>query len=79
MMNGFIRTVSQKNFGFIRTESGADYFFHKDDFNGFWNDLLNDFEDAEKHKEKIYVTFEPGKGEKGPRASEVTRTDHPNQ
>lgn len=74
-MKGFVRTVSTKNFGFIRTESGVDYFFHKDDFNGFWDDLLNDFTES---KGKIEVEFEPGEGAKGPRAAQVTRADHPN-
>lgn len=78
-MKGHIRSISDRNFGFIKTEQGENYFFHRDDFSGHWGDLLDDFQAARIHKEKIEVTFEPNKGPKGLRASTISRLDFPNQ
>lgn len=65
-----------KNFGFIEL-NGTHYFFHRQDFNGHWDDLLQDI--AYDEKTRIYVSFEEAQSEKGPRATNVTRLDHPNQ
>ena len=36
-MTGTIkRIVKEKGFGFIAPEKGGEYFFHRTDFNGFW-------------------------------------------
>lgn len=51
-----------------------EYFFHRDDFSGHWNDLCEDF-----FKGPIEVTFEPDLTDKGLRARNVSRTDYPNQ
>jgi cold shock CspA family protein len=65
------RLVETKGFGFITGEDKQDYFFHRSDFSGFWEDLETDLH----NKRVIKVTFNPGKTEKGPRASNVVRID----
>jgi cold shock CspA family protein len=78
-MNGVIkRLVANRQFGFIRNNmTGTEYFFHKDDFNGHWNDLVND---ADEKSVEIPVNFDPIKDSpKGPRAANVRRLDYPNQ
>lgn len=75
-MNGTVKSViTKKAFGFIAGEDGKEYFFHKDDFNGHWNDLEEDL----ANKNKIVVKFDPEPGAKGPRAGNVSRVDWPNQ
>ncbi len=64
------KIVSEKKYGFITTAQ-MDYFFHKDDFDGHWNDLDKDF----SRGKVIEVEFEPVRSEKGLRASEVRRLD----
>ena len=72
MTGKVIRMDSKKAFGFIRADSdGSDYFFHKDDLFGFWEDMVDDF----KTNELILVEFKPGKTAKGLRASDVKRMD----
>lgn len=72
MMNGVIvRIVKAKNFGFIRGEDQNEYFFHREDFYGFFEDLATDFELGRK----IRVTFEPVDSARGLRANDVNRTD----
>lgn len=68
-----VKVLGGKNFGFIKGEDGREYFFHKQDFNGFFDDLAND---AEGHK--IPVEFQIGESAigKGPRARDVVRTDN---
>jgi cold shock CspA family protein len=52
----------EKGFGFINhPESGKDYFFHKSEALGIWDDI----------QQYDTVTFRPGVGPKGPRATEV--------
>jgi cold shock CspA family protein len=71
-MNGVVRSiVTGKAFGFIAGEDGKEYFFHKQDFNGFFTDLADDVTAGKKVK----VTFSPTHTDKGPRASDVTRLD----
>lgn len=73
IMNGIItRVVVQKGFGFVTGEDKQDYFFHRTDFNGFFEDLIVDVE----KKRAIKVTFEPASTDKGPRARNVTRADN---
>lgn len=68
-MIGTVNRIPEgKFFGFIKPEVGKkDYFFHREDFNGHWEDLVND---VNAHK-KIEVEFEPEMGQKGPRATNV--------
>lgn len=75
-MNGTIRKLDERKlYGFVRNENGADYFFHRDDFVGHWNDLIEDF-----HREnEIKVDFMPDKTDKGLRARNVNRLNWPNQ
>ncbi len=59
-----------KQFGFITSDNGQEYFFHREDTLSDWNELVFDF-----HKGgagKIKVSFEPGKTPKGLRARNVT-------
>lgn len=75
MLTGRIKSLRQaKLFGFI--EVGKDeYFFHRDDFQGHWNDLCDDYDS----NNQIKVNFEPDRTPKGLRARNVSRTDWPNQ
>jgi len=52
-----------------------EYFFHRDDFQGHWDDLCTDFDGGGQ----IEVTFEPDSTTKGLRARNVSRIDYPNQ
>jgi cold shock CspA family protein len=65
------KVVEQRMFGFIRGEDSNEYFFHRDDFNGHFQDLIEDM--ANKHS--IDVTFTPNQSPKGLRASDITRVD----
>jgi cold shock CspA family protein len=78
-LRGHIVSMTEaSNYGFIKGEDNVDYFFHKDDFIGFWNDLVIDYHHAPNPN--IPVTFEKQEPtEKGPRAGNVKRTDFPNQ
>ncbi len=75
-MTGTVRNM-KPTFGFILTSDNKEYFFHKENFSGHWDDLLRDF--ADKSFGKIKVTFEHEDSPKGPRAADVRRTDFPNQ
>lgn len=64
-MKGKIKSLQiTRRFGFIRATNGAEYFFHKDDFNGFWSDL-------DPNDRNIEVTFDIVASERGPRANNV--------
>lgn len=76
-MRGYIKTVNEKAYAFVKC-NGKDYFFHKNDFNGHWYDMVSDFK-ALKSGERIEVEFEIGESSKGPCAVNVSRIDWPNQ
>lgn len=63
-----------KNFAFLSNEDG-EYFFHKDDFLGHWEDLIIDYH----QRATINLSFEPYNTEKGLRARNVRRTEFPNE
>jgi cold shock protein len=66
MATGKIRTLRvDKGFGFIKDDSGKDYFFHQSAVYG---------EGLENLREGDSVEFEIGEGPKGPRAENVRRT-----
>jgi cold shock CspA family protein len=70
-MEGTLKTLNrEKRYGFIKSDK-ADYFFHRDDFDGHWEDLADDY-DAEQ---QIKLEFEPTRTSKGLRAEEVRRLD----
>jgi cold shock CspA family protein len=74
-IRGTVKTVlTDRNYGFIKGINGIEYFFHRDDFEGHWNDLVTDHGGAES----IPVTFEDNPSLKGPRARNVKREDFPN-
>lgn len=64
-MNGSIKTLKDKGFGFIASEDGSeDIFFHSSELNGIEFDEL---------QEGDKVTFETEQSDKGPRAVNVQR------
>jgi cold shock CspA family protein len=71
-MTGKVKSlVGNKGFGFIRDASGKEHFFHKADFSGFFDDLIEDFDKGHI----IEVEFEVVESKKGPRAGNVRRVD----
>lgn len=75
-MKGIIKNIlSTKSFGFIRDEQGIEYFFHRDEFEGHWDDLVVD---VVNNKSVIKVEFEAKDTPKGKRAINVERLDYPN-
>ena len=63
-MTGTIRTVrADKGFGFIKDETGKEYFFHQSAVQG---EGLSDLREGDS------VEFEVGQGPKGPRAENVS-------
>lgn len=70
MMTGIVKNIlANKNFGFIRDSAGVEYFFHREDFLGDWDDLTNRINNG---KQRIVVRFEESNTPKGARASNVT-------
>ena len=65
------RVIADKGFGFITGEDGQDYFFHRSDLGGFFDDLAADIGKGRK----IKVQFESVPSPKGARASNVVRDD----
>jgi CspA family cold shock protein len=61
-MNGTIKTLTGKGFGFIEGADGKEYFFHQSACVGMRFDSL---------REGQAVTFDVGQGPKGPRAENV--------
>lgn len=76
-MTGIIRRlVADKGFGFIKEGNTIkEYFFHRSDFSGFWDDLIEDFE---RPTGELKVEFDGIDTPKGLRASNVRRMDFPN-
>jgi cold shock protein len=75
-MNGtIVRMMGDKGFGFLRGEDGREHFFHRSSVNGFFEDWVVDIDSGRK----IQVTFDEEYSAKGPRATNVTRVDWPNQ
>ena len=66
LLTGKIRTLRvDKGFGFIKDDSGQDYFFHQ---SAVYGEGLADLREGDS------VEFEVGQGPKGPRAENVRRT-----
>ena len=72
-MTGYVKSV-KTTYGFIKSGPN-EYFFHRDSFNGHWNDLVEDMSLEGQH---IQVEFTPEESPKGLRASEVRRVQFPN-
>ena len=62
MPQGTIKRLTDKGFGFIDTGTGKDIFFHKSNLQGV------EFEDL---REGQKVSYNEGRGPKGPRAENV--------
>ncbi len=63
-MQGKIKTLTQRGFGFIEREDEKDLFFHSNDLVGV------EFDDLEVGDE---VTFQVSESDKGPKAVEVSK------
>ena len=61
-MNGTIKRITDKGFGFIATDEGTEYFFHQSAC------VRTRFDDL---REGQAVSFTVGQGPKGPRAENV--------
>lgn len=71
-MTGTIaRLVAEKGFGFIKSAGTSDLFFHRDDYIGNWQDLVEEF----NYGEKIEVGFKDIRTAKGPRAQNVSKIE----
>ena len=66
-MNGTIKRITDRGFGFIATAEGTEYFFHQSACAGRFDDL----------REGQPVSFTVGQGPKGPRAENVTVRSRP--
>lgn len=62
MPEGTIKKLTEKGFGFIETSKGQDLFFHSSSVEGIDYDSL---------REGQRVSFNEGRGPKGPRAENV--------
>ena len=72
MTTGLIHKLfPEKKFGFIKDIKGENYFFHQQDFVGFWTSLCDDF----TSNNRIEVEFRCDQTDKGLRARNVTRTN----
>lgn len=71
MTGSVARIMGQKGYGFIWGEDGVEYFFHKDDFAGSFDNLVDDV----LRRGKIQVSFQTVQTAKGMRAHEVARMD----
>ena len=71
MVGVVVRVMKDRKFGFIRGRDNINYFFHKEDFNGHFDDLAADV----MMKQNIEVEFIITESKRGPRAGEVRRLD----
>ena len=63
MPSGVIRRlVKDRGFGFIKSDDGQDFFFHRSELRGVTFELLKEGENVE---------FEKGEGPKGPKAVNI--------
>ncbi|WP_437187029.1 cold-shock protein [Planctomicrobium sp. SH668] len=62
MAEGTIKKITDKGFGFIDTGKGADLFFHMSNLEGV---RIEDLHEGQR------VSFNEGRGPKGPRAENV--------
>jgi cold shock CspA family protein len=62
MTGKIARVIPDKGFGFIKGEDGKEYFFHRSEINGFWEEFITDAK----------VEFDNDENSvKGPRAANV--------
>jgi len=72
-MNGKVSNIIQeKRFGFIyNPESRREYFFHREDYHGNWDQLVSDYQE----RKQINVQFHIVESQRGPRAGNVVRVE----
>lgn len=71
MVGTISNIVIARRFGFISGDDGREYFFHMEDMETNWDELVSDFAAISKDR-KIRVTFTQDKTSKGPRARKVS-------
>lgn len=69
MIGTIDRLVADKGYGFIATPGHKDFFFHRDDYQGDWTDLMAEV----KAGIKVKVEFKDTNPQKGPRAQNVNK------
>lgn len=75
-MHGFVKNLTDRNFGFIKAPNGEEYFFHRADFNGHWDDMKFDWDAYKANRgDAVEVTFDVVDSPKGPRAGNVKLRD----
>ena len=75
-MRGMVKSITKNRaFGFIAADK-KEYFFHRDDFSGHWEDLVSDFLSGAQIPVEFVIVEN---NIKGPRAADVKRTDFPNE
>lgn len=68
MLEGRIKKMTSRGFGFIETAEEIDFFMHYQDYNGDWKSLLSKYVTGEI----ITVSFEVDTdGTKGPKAKNI--------
>ena len=65
----------KKGFCFILS-NGKEYFLHRSEFRGFWDDLEIDFNSTD---DPIEISFDEVESAKGPRAGNAKRNTWPNE
>jgi cold shock CspA family protein len=72
-MRGVIKTLNKEKFyGFIKPESGPEFFFHSSDLaEDNWDEILGSYATG-----TVQVDFNPNKTPKGMRARDVRLVNH---
>ena len=76
-MIGTIKTMPpKKGFCFVVAPNGKEYFLHRSEFHGFWDDLELDFNNTD---DSIEIQFDEAESPRGPRAANAKRNAWPNE
>lgn len=69
MLEGRVKKLASRGFGFIETKDEIDFFFHYTDFQGLWKELLSNYVTGNIITVSFDVDTENGKS--GPKAKNV--------